>query len=762
MKKTKLLVLGISSLLVLAGCGETTQSSSSETPTESSQTSQTNSNSSETPVSSESGSSGSSESSSEESSSSSSSEASSSSSDSSSEEISSSEEVKTYDIYLTTDDGATITNAPSKAEAGEEVHFTLTVLDGFSLKTIKAVSGTNEVALTVGLEGDYSFIMPKKGVEIVVTTKRNLYEVSVTDNAKFIDTITQKKVGSDEYVSLEKVTTTDTDDEGEEITSSYNAAEFGATVLVTLHTDVATYKMKGITVNGKAIELKDGETSFTFTMGHEKASISVTYDYAPVPVSVVNSEHFTLSLFKEDKVTPVVSSFTPYEELYVKATSSSEEYGIKALTYSYMNGNQNTETVDFLSSLEDGFYHFRMPYYQSGVTITVTEYNAHAYKDYAFVGEYTQVNFSYLSGTWDFDSFTSGASMTIDESGKIVYNRTETYKYDNYSIGSVNGDKDAGVISLAKDNSYSTATIDYDGNAIVFDAYFRESASSSNDIAIGYKHSDANATYTAKATQFKINSVTYALASFYKDGTLVENVLIQRGTKNVIHYGVEVTLLEGDYVSDAESVFTVKEGDSTLLKVGYTGKGGAANRVSLGDEYGDFVTTDSKTLHLDGAGNATYDGAAYSYTIADDEATITLKSNDKTIVGTIDLTAKTFTVTSEEENTGFPWYGKTYSGKSVYSAYDDDEQSTWTVVFHSNENKLDASSTFNSSWFKENGKDIDYSVADGTTITTKFYTAAWKTGFTVKMTYNASKDTFTVNGGVNADYFNNATFTLVA
>ncbi len=750
MKKTRLFVLGISSLLLLAGCGDVVSSSISETSSETSSSSSGNTSSSQT-----------SESSASESSTSS--EEPSSSESSSTSESSSSEAVKTYDIYVTCDDGATVSEVASKAEGGEEVHFTLSILDGFALSSLKIVSGTNEISYTVGFDGDYSFTMPKKGVEIKVVTSRKSYEVATTDVAGFISSIKQKKVGSDNYVELESVTETDTDDEGEEVvTSSYKAAQYGATVLVELNEKVNGYSISGITLNEKTIDLKDGETSFSFVMGHETASIKVSYDYSPIPVSTINSEHITLSLFADDKVTAVTNSYTPYKDLYIKATSSSEDYAVKTLSYTYTDNNQETKTVDILSSLEDGFYHFRTPLYESGVKITVTEYDLHAYKDYAFVGEFAQVDFSY-AGSSDITSFTANTKMKISESGDIVYTRSSSIEYTDYSVSSITGDKEEGTASLSKAGSYAVPTIEYSGNVLVYDAYFKSSASKTNDLAVAYKKEDSNATYTTKATQFKLGSVTYALASFYKDGTIAESVLVERGGSSlVIHYGVEVTMLEGEYVSDAKAIFNVKEDETTLLKVGYNGNGGAANRVSLGDEYGTFTTADEKTLYLNGAGSATYDGNEYSYALADDGATITLTSNSKTIIGTLDLDNKTFTVTSEEENVGYPWYGKTYSGTSQYSAYDDDVGTTWTVVFHSGEDKMDASAKFNPSFYNDNGKDTEYTVTDGMTVTTKLYTAAHKTGFTITMKYDSAKDTFTVNGGVNGDYFSNSVFKLVA
>ena len=735
MKKTKLLVLGISSLLVLAGCTNNNSSS----PVENSSSEISSITSSDTD---------------KETSSSSNSEKS-TSSETQSSSSSSSEEVKEYEIFVTTDNGATISGMPNKAEVGTEVHFTLAIKTGFKLGEIFAKSGTNSIELTAGFDGDYSFIMPKRGVSITVSTTRESYELNVYDAQGFIASVKQKKAGATEYTDLETVTTTDTDDDGEEITSTYKAAEYGATVLATLNSSVKGYKLTGITVNGKAVDLADDATEFTFVMDHEATSITVSYSLTPVAVTIVNSDHFTLSLFASDKTTAVTDSYTPYEDLYIQASSSSDDYAIKAIVYSYTDSNSKINKVDITDYYEDGYYHFTMPKVDTGITITVTEYNLHAYNDYDFVGTYSHVDFSY-SAAKDITAFDSAAKMTIAESGDITYVRSASRTYDDYSIGTVNGTTNEGTMSLTKAGNYDTATIAYKGNVIVYDSYFKGSASSSSDIAVGYKQSSDAVTYTAKATQFKIGSVTYALATFFEDGVEKENVLIERGSTNTIHYDVDVELLEGSYVSDATAVFKVKEGDETLLKVGYTGVGGAANRVTLGDEYGTYTTSDGKSLRLDGVSQAIYDDNSYSYTISG--TTITLSSNSKIIVGTIDSSTMTFTVTSEEEVTTFAWYGKTYRGKAQWSYNDDEEESTYTVTFHSNESKFDQKCALGNYSIS----DVDYTVSDGTIITTKFYDYSNKNGFSITMTYNASSDSFTVKGGVTGAYFNNATFTLVS
>ncbi len=269
--------------------------------------------------------------------------------------------------------------------------------------------------------------------------------------------------------------------------------------------------------------------------------------------------------------------------------------------------------------------------------------------------------------------------------------------------------------------------------------------------------------YSLKATQFKLGEVTYALACFYEGSSPIENVLIERTkgdyTKNTIHFGVEVETLEGEFVNEEKAIFRVKEGETTLLSVGYLDEGGAKNRAALGEEYGTYLDSEGKSLYLNGSGNATYDGASYGYSVAEDGVSITLNSNDAVVTGTIDKTTMSFTVNKKEE-ASMPWMGKSYKGIPQFN-YDDDDTAyyTYEVAFSSEGNAL--------TWIEYNGNgdysaETKYTVENGNVIKTKFYNSAFTGGASIILTYNASGDYFTAKGGVRGAYFNDTKLSLVS
>lgn len=759
MKKNALLILATSALLALTGCSASPIESSSDADSSETISSEVVSSEPSPIVSSESVSLESSDASSSE-----------QKEETSSEDakVSSEEEIREFDISAESDGGANVVLAKEKASAGTEVHFTVTALTGFKIEEVSARAGSVELDLVVGFDGDYSFTMPKRGVAIKVTTSRKSYKLTTNDAGGFLKSVTQKKVGSNSYVALDTITEeSEPDEEGESVTSSYKTAQFGAEILLTFNTSVSNYMLTGISVNGVATELKADAESYSFVMGAEDTSVSISYSYKTVAFELVDSEHISLSLYSDSNCEDEIEgAYIPYSTVYLKATPSNDGYGVKTITCVYTSSSGNTTSKDLTSLYDEdtGLYSFQYPMATGTITITVTEYDLHAYKNASFVGEYMNLDFSY-GPAQDYDSFADKCTMRILESGDLVYNRSETSVYTDYSVSSFEENDGVGLIKLAKSGSYALPTIAYSKDLLVYDAYLKDGVYSSSDIMVSLKKDKEEANYSVEATQFKIGDVTYALACFYEGDTSIENVLIERTkadyAKNTIHFGVSVEMLEGASVNEDKAIFRVKEGDATLLSIGYTGEGKAKNRVALGEQYGTYVDSDGKTLYLNGSGSATYDGKTYAYVADSDGVTVVLTSNAETITVTIDLSGKTFAITSREEISIPAWYGKTYVGKPS------DDGFNYTVVFDDSEMKL----TWNEYTWGTPGSsspyyhhEATYEINNGTTITTLFYDAANTGGKKITLVYNPAGDTFSVTSNENTSgaNFSNSLFSLLS
>lgn len=753
MKKNKLMALVISSLFLLTSCSGDVSSSESDEPSTFSSSSLTTSSSEEGTSISEEESVSSAESSTESSISESEEESDSSSS--------SSEEVKTFSLVASLGEGVSLEGLPSKAEAGQVITFKVVIAKGFSLKTISAKAGSAGLALTAGLDDEYSFTMPKRGVTISVSSSRKNFKLAKNDSMNFIASIEQKKIGTNQYVGLGTIIETETDEDGEETETSYSTAEFGAEVLVHL-TSVSGYKLTGIKVTEVGtIALEEGADHFSFLMPAVDTFVTIEYDYTPIPLTVNSSSHLIVTAYKEDKATVLTDSLTPYSEVYLKVTNSEDNqngrYVLKTLSFSY-KGNSSKNSIEITEKDDDGFYHFRAPKASEGIVINVTEFDNEAYADADFVGAYQAVDFSNGS-IGDIVSFDSKLSFQVEQSGKIIL--TNDSKIDEaYSVTKAEN----GVASLVKGAEGTSTNFLYDGKAVVVSPYLDEPANDSSFLMAAFKKEEGK-THSVKATQFKIGNLTYAVACLFEGETLLDTVLITRDasatySKNTITFGVDLTMLEGDFVTDKEACFSLAKDGVSLAKIGYSGAGGAANRTILGEEYGDYLNGD-KTLHLNGGVKATYDNEDYTYAIDGD--TIVLTSKTKIITGTVDLVNKTFVVLKEEEASALPvWSGHTFRGLPQWSYSDSDTSYSWrhTISFHGDEMKYDIS---DSEGFTK--KDVDYEVVDGNTINATFYNTSNKGGFSVALTYHPSASGigyFTAKGGVSGAYFKDTKLSLVS
>ncbi len=772
MKKNKVLLVALAALPILFGCskdigGESSSSSaSSEASSVSSEAGSSSASSDDSSSSSEANSSSSSESlpSSE----------SSSSIDSSSSdtpEPAPSSEARKYDIEVTGAEGITVTGLSDKYEAGSTVSFTLAVTAGFNLVSVKAKAGVSDVTLSV--EGNtYSFVMPKRGVSIVIESERLSYKITTSDLGSFIKSITQKKAGSDSYVALESKV--EEGEDGEETT--YKVAQFGAEIKVELQTS-SEYDLKGVSVNGKDIDI-EGKSELTFSMPALNTTIATTRSDKPIEVKVNDSDHLSLTIYedKEGKKEIKGESFIPYTTVYLSVDekedieeSDIERYALKKLSYTYLDNYGINKSEEITYKVGD-YYEWRVPKYNS-LTLVVEEYDTRAYEDYSIVGDYLVVDLS-NTGVRDETGFKDKWSFSIDGAGSVTMDRDGNTT--ERTLSSVSAKTGEGSVSYDNGSGTISNGLLFDDKAIVGDTYLGNPYKSTSYLfaAVKKEKGDEDSIYSAKATQFKIDSHTYAVVTFYRNNTLYESIFIERTgestttNSNTITMGVDVDILSGSYVSDEKASFIVSNNSTELIKIGSKGDGGCKNRVLLGDEYGDYSTSDSKTIHLDGVDTATYEGEQYAYSVID--GVVTLSSNTRTIVGTLDITNKTITITKDEESSGLPvWVGYKFRGVSVDGAGSDASASyPFTIAFHSDKLLLDCDQYwyYGSSPYYSTS-DIAYEVTNGTTVKTKFYSINWKDGFDVTLTYIAGTDGnigyFLANGGKNGAYFKDTKFTLV-
>lgn len=102
-------------------------------------------------------------------------------------------EVSKYSVTLTVSDTFEVVTAPvAEAEEGDTVSFQLRAKEGYTLSSVTVA----DVEVTDNGEGNYSFVMPARAVEIVVETAQLTYSISVTEADTFTYTL---KAGDADY-----------------------------------------------------------------------------------------------------------------------------------------------------------------------------------------------------------------------------------------------------------------------------------------------------------------------------------------------------------------------------------------------------------------------------------------------------------------------------------------------------------------------------------------------------------------------------------
>lgn len=480
------------------------------------------------------------------------------------------------------------------------------------------------------------------------------------------------------------------------------------------------------------------------------------------------TSYFSVTLTDGDgKIIDSISSST---YVYLEITPNSEDYAVLKVEATYTKANDTgarTEDITDSLSSETGLYHIYLYSLEAGtdVTFTITERNLAIFKGQPFVGDYLPIHLSIYGGR-TFTGFSDDLlPFTLNQAGEAeIYRRggTSTLLISEPLITS------AAEANGRWELSTSTyATLYYDDNLLVGAEYYEDTLWSSTDWIVGVKKADAADTAEDYAVYGQSFSLTTPAASeeeeattdryfalqVYKGEALYASLYIDESTHTVL-FGATFNMIYGNNVSEDKSIYEVYDGETLLKTVGYKLTGGYENRIFLSEPYGNYVNGEN-TLFLDGNGNATYDGLNWTYALDADGVTISLYSGFRTIVGTLDLTNRTFAVTSdvttEETTPGF--MGKAYRGSFTDST---DEVEYLYLAFHES-NYTVSSSCGGSSSLTLNGlylnnTDIAYTYDAATMTITIENFMNFRDTATMTMTYSPAADTITITNDFNFVY----------
>ncbi len=657
MKKHNLFILSLSSLLVLVGCGEGSSSSSSSKPD------------SETPIVTKTDS-----------------EIESTESNESSVTTTESEVTK-FAIH-NGNENVTLTDINESAKEGDVITFGYKIKSGYEFKNeVKIVNSNNEeVAFTDNNDGTYTFTMPSSEVTITLATRNRLYKISKDEETSRLISLIKCDY-SEDYLSEESTTSE------EDIWMHNSKAEFSKTVKVYL-TSNATLKPTGITLaelDNKVINLEESSDFVSFVMPNKDVTIKVNTTRNTHPVTFNNSTHISLSLFsKVEGAYSQINEVVAGDEVYLKATSSEEKYKINEISYSYTL-NYGGEVVNNKfgeSDLIDGYYKLSVPEIKDGTALsfTVTEVEAGKFAGYSFVGEYFGTTTE--KGRAETAGWGTSYKLAIDESGLLTFGYGATSEsLKTYYVVSVATNKDKGE-AVASNDEGKKFKFYYDGTNIIADSSFdNEQEIFTSSLYIGFRSGKDTPSYVSEMYTGYYDSVsidsTSHLTTFQllkKEGenvNLVYSLYVDSSKKEFVRDGVTIELTEqGEYVKDRFNVqgasYNVLVNGVIKYRLKQTGMANPA-RILLDSYIGEYKLEGetSASLILNGDGNGTYKGEACTY--AASENTLVLKTSTKKVTITVDVTALTYVVVSEETMSN-PLVGSTFTdnGNVKYDYYDED------------------------------------------------------------------------------------------
>lgn len=356
--------------------------------------------------------------------------------------------------------GVVLVGIEKYAAAGQTVSFTV------EMNPTSAYSFTGDLAITTGenetlesvsftlVNNVYSFTMPSMSVNITADVEEKEFLITIPSTES-------------SYISYSSIKTSKIVDDKEVLTSldyKYSSSQYilfvkaGTVLRVPLKNTSAnvTTALKVIDVFGNTTVIDElvtiSSTNYAyFTMPTSNVTLETVKAPNYKSVSVVAPEHLdvTLKLKDGDNYVDVIDNdhFIPDSTVYVFVSSNSgDDYGMDTITVTYSTSSKATvTTVD----AANGIYSFEMVNYDN-VTVTVTEKNLSAFKNYVFAGKnYFGANL-YSIGAKTASTSTS-YSVFIDGSGAVTKGSS---KYTLVSATSLTGDG-IGTLSTGKNFCYS-------------------------------------------------------------------------------------------------------------------------------------------------------------------------------------------------------------------------------------------------------------------------------------------------------------------
>lgn len=227
------------------------------------------------------------------------------------------EQIITYKVSVAKNDEATITVSKSEAKAGDTITVTIgSIASGKVVESVKA--GELEVT-TVTENKTYTFVMGESDVEVVVTLKDAALSYDININKD--ENVTIKTLVNDAEVSKAS--------EGDVVKVSLTFAE--------------EYELDNISISGASLTTVTEGSEYSFTMGKEAVSITVSSKVKVYEISKVLDEHVVSATIKngENEVSEAKKGDSLTISLVFESGYELNEISAEGVTFEAIVGGSN-------------------------------------------------------------------------------------------------------------------------------------------------------------------------------------------------------------------------------------------------------------------------------------------------------------------------------------------------------------------------------------------------------------------------------------
>lgn len=442
-----------------------------------------------------------------------------------------------YTITNASSDKIDVVGVPEKAEAGDNISFSVYLVPGYYLDGDIAVKTTAGENVTYSLSDDiYSFVMPKSNVTISVETALVDYKISYDT-----DLIEQVFVKDGEILTPVKSACA-----GQEVVFSIKESE--------------DYVYSKVMLDGNVLSKGETDEYYSFTMPHHPVSIT-TDKKAKTYAITYNSEDLTVTtvtIYTNDETKENITSASKGQLVHVVFS-----YSVSKVGYEVDANDANDNKIE-VTKVSDTEFTFVMV--SSAVTLKIKEENYSKYNGFHVVdkvwnykNDYSQSN---RKSTYD-ETTLSSNTLTFLGNGKL--NKGTSLTYD-WTTESKQGDT-TGKVSIAT-SSTNTKTLWFSEYLIITsDNWSTEENSIWNDLDIGtYVGANVNVNILTFEEKYRVIYVTEKDG----DGTILDTA---------VTYNNQVMTNASVYV-DQEHETLAKDSDLTTSSTYYVVAGEYSFKVA--------------------------------------------------------------------------------------------------------------------------------------------------------------------------------------